>query len=159
VEGKKYRALRKDCQAVSEVVGQILMIAIVVIAFSSIAALIFSDKVVNPPHTPHTNLQERIDPMSNKLYIFNVGGEAIDLKDVNIVLVNATDTHMRAEFNLSSESGFNFSATNDVLMLGDSVIINPTKEGINLSTDDIVMLFVYTPSQQVIQKVTLHDGK
>jgi Archaeal Type IV pilin, N-terminal len=136
-----------------------LMMVIVVLAFSSITAVIFSEIVVNPPHTPHTNLQESIDPMSNKLYIFHVGGEAIDLKDVNIVLVNFTDTHMRAEFNLSSESGFNFNATNNVLMLGDSIIINPTKEGINLSTDDIIMLFVYTPSQQVIQKVTLHDGK
>lgn len=159
MEGKKYRALGEDCQAVSEVVGQMLMIAIVVLAFSSIAAVIFSDIVVNPPHTPHTNLQESIDPISNKLYIFHVGGEAINLKDINIVLVNATNTHMRAEFNLSSKSGFNYSATNDVLMLGDSVIINPAKEEINLSTDGIIMFFVYTPSQQVIQKVTLHDGE
>jgi hypothetical protein len=44
-------------------------------------------------------------------------------------------------------------------MLGDSVIINPTKEGINLGTGDTTMFFVYTPSKQVIQKVTLHDGK
>lgn len=159
MEGKKYGTLGEDCQAVSEVVGQVLMIAIVVLAFSSIAVIIFSDAVVNPPHTPHIDLQESIDPISNKLYIFHVGGEAIDLKDVNIVLVNSTDTHIRAEFNLSSKSGFNYSATNDVLMLGDSVIINPTNEGINLSTDDLIMFFVYTPSQQVIQKVTLHDGE
>lgn len=159
MEGKKYGTLGEDCQAVSEVVGQVLMIAIVVLAFSSIAVIIFSDAFVNPPHTPHIDLQESIDPISNNLYIFHVGGEAIDLKDVNIVLVNSTDTHIRAEFNLSSKSGFNYSATNDVLMLGDSVIINPTNEGINLSTDDLIMFFLYTPSQQVIQKVTLHDGE
>ena len=81
MEGKKYRALREDCQAVSEVVGQVLMIAIVVLAFSSIAIVIFSDVVVNPPHTPHTDLQESIDPTNNRLYIFHVGGEAIDLKE------------------------------------------------------------------------------
>jgi len=49
VKGKKYRALGEDCQAVSEVVRQVLMIAIVVLAFSSIAIVIFSDVVVNPP--------------------------------------------------------------------------------------------------------------
>lgn len=158
MEDKKFRAIGEDCHALSDVIGQVLMIAIVVLAFSSIAAVIFSDIVVNPPHTPHIDLQESIDPISNKLYIFHVGGEAIDLKDINIVFVNTTDTHMRAEFNLSSKGGFNYSATNDVLMLGDYIIINPTNEGINLSTDDIVMFFVHTPSQQVIQKVTLHDG-
>ncbi len=43
MEGRRHRALREDCQAVSEVVGQVLMIAIVVLAFSSIAVVIFSD--------------------------------------------------------------------------------------------------------------------
>ena len=76
MEGKKYRALGEDCQAVSEVVGQVLMIAIVVLAFSSIAVVIFSDVVVNPPHTPHTDLQEKIDPMPI-LYIFQSVGKPL----------------------------------------------------------------------------------
>jgi len=158
VESKKYRALGEDCQAVSEVVGQVLMIAIVVLAFSSIAIVIFSDVVVvNPPHTPHTDLQESIDPVKNELYISHVGGEAIDLKDVNVVLDSA-DAHRHEEFNLSSnKSEFDYSATNKVLMLGDYILINPTSRGIYLDTDDTVMFFVYTPSQQVIQKVTLHN--
>ena len=158
--GKKYRALGEDCQAVSEVVGQVLMIAIVVLAFSSIAILVFSDVVVvNPPHTPHTDLQESIDLVNNTLYIFNMGGEAIDLKDVKIVL-NTNEKNNNEEFDLSSNrSEFNYSATNDVLMLGDYIVINPTSRGIYLGTDDTVMFFVHKPSRQVIQKVTLHSGK
>ena len=157
MEGRRHKKLREDSQAVSEVVGQVLMIAIVVLAFSSMAVIIFSDIVVNPPHTPHTDLQESIDPAHNELYIFHMGGEAIDLRDVNVVL-NTADTHRHEEFNLSSESGFKCSATNYVLMLGDYIMISPSRE-INLSTDDTVMFFVYTPSQQVIQKVTLNNGE
>ena len=105
---------------------------------------------------PHTDLQESIDSVNNELYIFHMGGEAIDLKDVNVVL-NTADTHRHEEFNLSSnKSEFDYSATNNVLMLGDYILINPTSRGIYLDTDDTVMFFVYTPSQQVIQKVTLH---
>ncbi len=151
MEGKRHLKLREDCQAVSEVVGQVLMIAIVVLAFSSIAVVIFSDIVVNPPHIPHTDLQESIDSTNNKLYIFHVGGEAIDLKDANVVL-STKDT--REEFNLSSNN-FSSSATNNVLMLGDYIKINPTN--INLGTDNTIMFFVYTPSRQVVQKVTIHD--
>jgi FlaG/FlaF family flagellin (archaellin) len=157
VEDRKHRGLRENCQAVSEVVGQVLMIAIVVLAFSSIAAVIFSDIVVNPPHTPHTDLQESIDPAHNELYIFHVGGEAIDLKDVNVVLSTA-DTRQEKFNLLSNKSEFNCSTTNNVLMLGDHILINPTNRGISLDTDDTVMFFVYTPSQQVIQKVALHGG-
>ena len=108
MEGKRHRALREDCQAVSEVLGQVLMIAIVVLAFSAIAVVIFSEVIVNPPHTPHTDLQESIDPTNNRLYIFHVGGEAIDLKNVNIVLVNSIDTNESEEFNVFSNN-FNSS--------------------------------------------------
>lgn len=150
MEGRRHRELREDCQAVSEVVGQVLMIAIVVLAFSSIAVVVFSDIVVNPPHTPHPDLLESIDSTNNKLYIFHVGGEAIDLKDVNVVL-STKDT--REGFNLSSNN-FSSSAINNVLKLGDYIKINPTS--ISLRTDNTIMFFVYTPSRQVIQKVTLH---
>jgi len=154
VEGKKHRALGEDCQAVSEVMGQVLMIAIVVLAFSSIAITIFSDEgVVNPPHTPRVDLQERIDRNANTVHIFHRGGEAIDLKNVKVIL----DTKEKHEqFDISSDrSEFNYTATNDVLMLGDYIILNPTSRGIDLDIDDPIMYFVYTPSQQVIQKVAL----
>jgi hypothetical protein len=132
------------------------MIAIVVLAFSSIAVVIFSEVVANPPHTPHTDLQESIDPANNRLYIFHMGGESIDLKDVNIILVNSIDTNESEEYNVSSNN-FSSSATNNILMLGDHIRINPAK--ISLSTNDTIMFFVHTPSQQAIQRVLLHGNK
>jgi archaeal type IV pilus assembly protein PilA len=157
VEGRKHRALSEDCKAVSEVVGQALMIAVVVLAFSSISVVIFSDVVVNHPHTPQVNMQENIDSTKNKLYILHVGGEAIDLKDVNIVL-STTDMYRQEEFNLSSNgSEFDFKAPNNIFTLGDSITISPIN--ISLGTNETIMFFVYTPSQQVIQKATLYTGK
>ena len=153
--GKKYRALGQDCQAVSEVIGQVLMLAIVVLAFSSIAMLVFSEGgAVNPPHTPKVDLQETIDTDTNTVKIFHMGGEAIDLEDVKIVLnINGE----QEAFNVSSD-GVNCSATNNVLMVGDEIVINTSQRRILKSTDTIDMYFVHIGSDQVIQRVMLQSG-
>jgi FlaG/FlaF family flagellin (archaellin) len=154
---KKYRALGEDCQAVSEVIGQVLMVAVVVLAFSSIAVAVFSDGgAVNPPHTPKADLQESIDTGANIVKIFHVGGEAIDLEDVKIVLnINGQPE----EFDVSSDPGVSYNATNNVLMVGDDIEINTSQRGIDLnSTDTIDMYFVHTGSDQVIQRVMLQSG-
>jgi FlaG/FlaF family flagellin (archaellin) len=169
MEGKQHRALIEDCQAVSEVIGDVLMIAIVVLAFSSIAITIFSDKgVMNPPHTPRVDLQEKLNTTADTVQIFHCGGETIDLEAVKIVLsVNGT----RYDFNTSDynnikvlHSNGNVSA-DDVLMLGDHIVIylnvksDENPEEIDLTNDSTVdMYFVYTPSQKVIQRVTLQNG-
>ena len=158
MEGKKYRALGQNCQAVSEVIGQVLMLAIVVLAFSSIAVAVFSDGgAVNPPHTPKADLQESIDTDTNTVQIFHRGGEAIDLEDVKIVLnINGEPE----EFDVFSDPGVNYSATNNALMVGDYIEINTNQSRgrILKSTDTIDMYFVYTGSDQVIQRVMLQNG-
>jgi FlaG/FlaF family flagellin (archaellin) len=158
VEGKKYRALCQDCKAVSEVIGQVLMVAVVVLAFSSIAVFVFSDEgAVNPPHTPKTDLQESVDTGTDLVKIFHKGGEAIDLQDAKIMLnING----QQEEFDLSSDPGVSCNATNNVLMVGDDIVINTSlSRGRDLrSTDSIDMYFVHTGSDQVIQRVTLQSG-
>ncbi len=179
VEGKKYRALGEDCKAVSEVIGQVLMIAIVVLAFSSISAIIFSDVIINPPHTPHTDLSEKINTVDDTLTILHSGGEAIDLKAIKIIMsVNG----IQNEFVIPDPSNsdpkveirhLDGSLSNDnALMLGDYIVIhtNPdtdnkpetdkNKKRIDMKTADVIdMYFVYIPSQKVIQKVTLQSGE
>lgn len=173
MEDKKYRALGEDCKAVSEVVGQVLMIAIVVLAFSSIAAVIFSDIIVNPPHTPHADFSDRININDDTVTILHCGGEPIDLKAIKIIIsVNG----MQNEFNIQDPSNsdsrveirhLDGSLSNDsALMLGDYIVIHTNPETdqnqkrIDMNSTDIIdMYFVYTPSRQVIQKVTLQNGK
>jgi FlaG/FlaF family flagellin (archaellin) len=158
VEGKKYRALGEDCQAVSEVVGQVLMIAIVVLAFSSVAVVIFSDVVVDPPHTPHTDLQANLQKNNGNytLYISHMGGEGIDLKYVKITLFNSSGE--LAEFPDLKGKGWDSERNvlnNNVLTLGDYIEIDT---GVKLASSDTINIFlVYTPSQQVIQRFTLRS--
>jgi FlaG/FlaF family flagellin (archaellin) len=160
VEGKKYRALGKDCRAVSEMIGQVLMVAVVVLAFSSIAVTVFSDGgAMNPPHVPRTDLQESINRSGETVQIFHSGGEAIDLEDIKIILsVNET----QAEFNVSdsnvtaySPNGTELSPT-DVFMLGDSIVINPSSK-VNITDENatINLYLVHTESSQVIKKAML----
>ena len=165
VEGKRHRKLREDCQAVSEVVGQVLMIAIVVLAFSSIAVVIFSDIVANPPHTPHTDLSEKINTNDDTIKIIHSGGEAIDLKAIKIILsVKGQSVPFDMSYYNKPNSTvkvwhFDGNLSNDnALMLGDCIEINTSQSNISLRNDTIDMFFVHTPSQQVIQKVMLHSG-
>ncbi|MDI9394327.1 MAG: type IV pilin N-terminal domain-containing protein [Euryarchaeota archaeon] len=156
MEGKKHRALAKDCRAVSEVIGQVLMLAVVVLAFSSIAVMVFSDEgAVKPPHVPRTDLQENID--NDKVKIFHIGGETIDLEDIKIILsVDGT----QYEFDISDS---NFDAygpkgnklpKNGVFTLGDYIEIKK-----NIEPGDVVdFYFVHTKSRQVIQKTKLWSG-
>lgn len=158
VEGKKYRPLSRDCHAVSEVLGQILMLTIVVLAFSSIAVFVFSDEgAVKPLHTPKTDLQESIDTDADIVKIFHKGGEAIDLEDAKIMLnINGE----QEEYDVSSDPGISYNATNNVMIVGDDIVINTSlSRGTDLkSTDTVDMYFVYTGSDQVIQRVTLQNG-
>lgn len=56
---KKCKRLIRDCRAVSEIIRQVLIIAVVVLALSAVAVVVFSDKVaMDRPHAPRTNLQE-----------------------------------------------------------------------------------------------------
>jgi FlaG/FlaF family flagellin (archaellin) len=159
VEGKRHKKLHEDCQAVSEVMGQVLMIAMVVLAFSSIAVVIFLEVVVNPPHTPHTDLQADLqdnitDPANYfTLYIFHVGGEDIDLKDVKIVGQQENFTDLRDK----GRDPEGKKLDNGILMLGDHIEIDIPKNKVNpTSSDTVKIYFVYTPSQQVIQIFTFY---
>jgi len=163
LEGKKYRALGENCQAVSEVLGQVLMIAIIVLSLSSLATTIFSDVVVvNPPHKQHTYISERIDTNADTIQILHSGGEAINLKMLKIILsVNGK----LAKFNMSDPSVKVLNSRGSVLdngflMLGDCIQINMRQLGIYLKDKDTVdMYLVNTKSGQVIQRVAFHGGK
>ena len=158
MKGKKYRGFKEDCQAISEITGQILMIGIVIIAFSAIALTVFSDGgAVKPIHMPHTDLQESINTSDNTIQIIHIGGDAIDLNDIKVVL-SVNGTH---EFNVSSDSCVTFRGSDGkekpkhgLFMLGDCIDVNTTGLGLT-SNDPIEMFFVHTPSRQVIQNTVL----
>ncbi|WP_235283579.1 MULTISPECIES: type IV pilin N-terminal domain-containing protein [unclassified Methanosarcina] len=153
---KKCRALGQDCRAVSEVMGAVLMIAIVVLAFSAVALTVFSDEgSMDPPHTPHTNLQESIDRSKDTIQIFHSGGEPIDLEDIKIIL-NVDGQHVEfnmSEFQVLDPEGKNSSDT--VLSLRDCIVIDTSSKVEITDADAIDLYFVHTASGQAIQKTIL----
>ncbi len=170
MEGKKYRVLCQDCRGVSEVYGQLLMMSIVVIAFSTIAITVFSDGgVVKPEHTPHTDLQETVNATADTVEVVHSGGEDIDLSNIKIILSVESPGESELEHFEFSRSKFEIrnpdgTDSDDLFMLGDCIFINTSKpddrgEKYNItSSDTIDMFFVDMPSEQVIQRVALQHG-
>ncbi len=155
---KKRKKLTPDCRAVSEIIGAVLMISIVVLAFSAISLAVFSEGgAMDPPHTPHTNLQENIDTSKDKVQIFHSGGDEIDLKYIKIIL---DVDGQQVEFDMSDPGVevYDSNGTNssdDIFTLGDCIVID-TNSKVNLEDADAIDLyFVHTASSQVIQKTTL----
>jgi FlaG/FlaF family flagellin (archaellin) len=140
--------------------GQMLMIAIVVLAFSGIALTVVSEGgILDPPHIPHTNLQENINPGDDTIQILHIGGEAIDLSAINIILsANGKQTEFNSsEFKVKNPDGSN--STDDALMIGDCIVIDTTGKEVNLMSGDTVdMSIVHTPSEQVIQRTVFQTG-
>lgn len=162
MEGKKRRVLCQDCRAVSEVYGQLLMISIVVIAFSTIAVTVFSDHgAVKPEHIPHTDLQENVDTYNDTVRIVHSGGETIDLSAIKIILLvddQPTEFSMYEDGVKVYDPDGNESK-DDVFMLGDCIVIDTTKKNLDLKAGaNIDMFFVDTPSQQVVQRTVLQKS-
>ncbi len=156
--GKKYRTIGQDCRAVSEVYGQLLMMSIVVIAFSTIAMIVFSEGgAVKPEHTPHIDLQENFNRSTNTVQIVHSGGEAIDLSAIKIMFsVNGNKREFDSD-DLSVKNLDGTDSSDDVFTLGDCIVIDATSMDLTAG-EDIDMFFVYTPSQQVIQRTVLQGG-
>ncbi|AKB46274.1 hypothetical protein MSKOL_0497 [Methanosarcina sp. Kolksee] len=157
MEGKKYRVLCQDCRGVSEVYGQLLMISIVVIAFSTIAVTVFSEGgAVKPEHIPNTDLREKIH--ANTLYITHNGGEAIDRSAIKIILTagNKRSEYSGVGLTIKNPEGTPLESSDKLFTLGDYIEIEISDDLMN--EKEIEMFFVDTPSQQVIQKVILSTG-
>jgi PKD repeat protein len=75
---------RNDTNAVSEVIGEVLMTAIAVLAFSVIAVFVFS--YVGADEGVHVNIGGWVDVDSDTIYIRHTGGEQVDLSKVQVIL-------------------------------------------------------------------------
>lgn len=156
MEGKNYRALGQDCQAVSQVLGQVIIMAIVVLSFSGITLVVFFEEILNSTHVPYTNLQGNINVSDDAIEIFHTGGEAIDVSAINIAL-NADGQQTEfdsSQFIIKNREGSN--STESTLTIGDCIVISTAEKEISLkSGEPIDISIVHTPSGQMIQKIVL----
>ncbi|MGB9927499.1 MAG: type IV pilin N-terminal domain-containing protein [Methanosarcina sp.] len=146
MEGKKSKILFENCQCVSEVIGQVLMTAVVVISLTSIAITIFSSDVLDPPHTPHVDLEIYLE--NSIVYILHVGGEPLELEDLKIIFYN--NSGIQANFTGLSKYLESDSPSNGVLTFGERLKIDA---GVPIKANDSMEIsLVHVPSQQVIFK-------
>jgi FlaG/FlaF family flagellin (archaellin) len=75
---------RADTNAVSGVVGEILLTAIAVLTFAVIAVFIFSNAI--PQEKVYAEIKGWANADSDEVYLFHAGGQKIDLSDTRIIL-------------------------------------------------------------------------
>lgn len=136
--------------AVSEVMGQVLLVGIVVIMLSVLSASVFSQD--GPADVPHTNVQEIMDTSTDTIYLKHDGGEPISTENFRII-VNINGI----KYNYTSSQIYESLGNSNVWKIGDTIEINSMDMwGVDLGNNDQVEIFlVDTPSKELIQKSTL----
>lgn len=144
------KKLIKNSNAVSDVVGEMLMTTIAVILLSSIAVFIFSYD--GPADIPRTQVNEWMDVSNDKIYLENSGGEFINIEALEIV-VNINGTR----YNYSSPQIYANLGNKNSWELGDRIKINTSSEW-NLhikKEDEIEIYLIDKPSKKVFQRAHL----
>ncbi|WP_406657153.1 LamG-like jellyroll fold domain-containing protein [Methanolobus sp. ZRKC2] len=138
-----------DTRAVSEVIGEVLMTAIAVLAFSVIAVAVFS--YAGPQEKIHADIQGWVDADSNTINFRHIGGETIRIADTGIIVdINGTRREISPE-QLQSIKG------SDTWRLGEQISINTSSiwgDSLN-ETASVATTLLHTKSQLVIKSGTL----
>lgn len=144
------KQITQDENAVSEVMGQVLLAGIVVIMLSVLSVFVFSQD--GPADVPHTNVLEIMDTSTDMIYLKHNGGEPISPEDAEII-VNINGK----KYVYTSSQIYESLGNSNVWEFGDTIEINLRNTwGVDLKNNDDVELFlVDTPSNELIQKSTL----
>ncbi|WP_407356085.1 LamG-like jellyroll fold domain-containing protein [Methanolobus sp. WCC5] len=139
----------KDENAVSEVIGEILMTAIAVLAFSVIAVFLFS--YMGADERVHVNIGGWVDVDSDTIYIRHSGGEQVDLGKAQVIL-NLNGTRR----DLSSSQLVQLFG-DDSWHLGETIMIDTDSLwNTNINEDDHVgIILLQTGSNIVIKSGSL----
>lgn len=144
------KVFRKNHSAVSEIVGTVLLLGIVVIMFSFLGAYTFAQK--SPDDVPHTRLQEWRDSSGDTIYVKHSGGDFLYTENCEIVFNIKGEKYV-----YTSEMIFKGLGNESVWRLGEVLTIDAGNLwGVNITNDDeIELLVVDIPSKQPIQKARL----
>ena len=149
VPKKRTETFTKDCDAISEIIGELMMITIAVVAFGLLAVIVLSYR--GPADIPHADIEGWVNAGTDTVYFRHGGGELIDVEDLKIMLnLNGTSVELSpADLALIyGKPGWG---------LGDTIEIDTLDEwGITIGEDDYVgATIVHTGAGVVIQTGTL----
>ncbi len=139
----------ENTYAVSEIIGEVLMTAIAVLAFSIVAVFILS--YASPQEKVHADIQGWVDVDSDTIYLRHTGGETIDVSGIRIVLdINGTRRDLTSS-ELVQIKG------NTAWNLGETIGINTSElwsDSID-QNDYVGMVMITTDSNFVLKSGTL----
>jgi PKD repeat protein len=139
----------QDETAVSEIIGEVLMTAIAVLAFSVLAVFVFS--YLESDSAVHADVDGWVDVDSDTIYLRHSGGESIDLDKVEIILnLNGTRRDL-------SSSGLEQILGSGSWHLGQTIEIDTDLLwNTTINEDDYVgMILLQTDSNIVIESGSL----
>jgi FlaG/FlaF family flagellin (archaellin) len=137
-------------KAVSEVLGQVLLVGIVVIMLSLLGVFFFSQE--GPADVPHTDVQQIMDTSNDTIYLKHNGGEPISSRDAEIIVNINGKKYVYTPSQIYESLG-----NTNVWKVGDTIEINTMNTWtVDLKNDDEVELYlVDIPSKELIQKSSL----
>ncbi|AKB73364.1 hypothetical protein MSLAZ_0103 [Methanosarcina lacustris Z-7289] len=144
------KKITSDEQAVSEVMGQVLLVGIAVIMLSSLSVFVFSQD--GPADIPHTDVLEIMDTSTDTICLKHGGGEPIRAEDAEIILnINGK------KYVYTSSQIYKSLGNRSVWDVGDTIEINTMSTWtVDLKNRDEVELYlVDTPSKELIRKSSL----
>lgn len=153
-KNKNLKKFINDSGGVSEVFGNILLTAIVVLLLSALSVAVYGQLGIND--FPHVEIHEMVNTTTNRIKVEHAGGESIKLNSIKITLYHNGNKY---DF-LPSDTDVTCDSENGVWKFGDTIIIDTDQvRSINMEKNDTVDLyFIHTESKQVLLKVRLSDA-
>ena len=110
------RKLSSDDSAVAEVVGEILLTAIAVLAFAAVVTFIFSN--LGAEESIRADVSAWTDIDSDTVYFRHTGGETVDINDIEFLL------NLNGSTERVNSSRISSSYNRDVWEFGDTIALN-----------------------------------
>ncbi|MDD3041992.1 MAG: type IV pilin N-terminal domain-containing protein [Methanosarcinaceae archaeon] len=154
IKNKNLKSFIRDSKGVSEVLGEILLVGIVVLLLSALSAAVYGQMGMN--NVPHVELHEMVNTTSNRIKVEHAGGESIKLDSIKITLYHNGNKY---DF-YPSDPDITCDSENGVWKFGEIIILDTDQaRSINMTINDTVDLyFIHTDSNQILHKVRLSDA-
>jgi FlaG/FlaF family flagellin (archaellin) len=147
------KKLIRNSDAVSEVMGEVLLTSIAVLLVSSIG--IFISTYDGATDIPHTQVKEWMDQGTDIIYLEHSGGEFLEIEAFEIAVnINGTKYIYPPASIYSDLNRSNWQ-------LGDRIEINTSSNwGVDIKDEDEIKVFLIdTTSKQTIQYLTISSGE
>lgn len=143
---QKSDKIKRNCNAVSGVIGEVLLTGIFVIALSSLSVYMYS--IDGPEEVNRLTVEEWVDQSSNIIHLQHCGGESIDTENLKISVSINGNNYIYSPSDVSDNLG------KDYWELADVIEINANEEWSADITDedDVVVKLIDLDSNVVLPK-------